>query len=389
MSPRVSGARNTSGRRRKILVYHLGFIGDTVVSVPALRALRRHYGASAEICLLHETHDAIPVSPADVLSGLGLVDRFLTYRFRLGRVGLLMSAIRLWARLIRERFDEVIYLAPSERSTSTVRRDELFFRLCGISARKGFVTLTELLAWSRAGAERPLSDRARHEARRKLDRLAISGIDVSAEQELSLPVIRLPVPTIDTAARWLVANRRHPERTLVAICPGSKNPANRWPTDRFIEIGRRLLSLESFELVVVGGPSDRAVAQQMLDAWGDGINAAGVLTVLGSAALLTRCHFMLGLDTGMTHLSGALGVGGVAIYGGRDPVGLWDPFGGVHTVLRQPVECAGCRLMTCPFENHPCMQGIDVGRVWAAMERFVAGPRQKGAAGLLEQPRHA
>jgi heptosyltransferase III len=369
-----------------VLVYHLGFIGDTVVSIPSLHAVRRHFGATAEICLLHEAHEDIPVSPADVLSGLGLVDRFLSYPFRPGRWGALRSALSLWVRLRRERFDAVIYLAPSERLPSAVRRDELFFRACGIRERRGFVTLEQLLEWSVRHQSTAVDERVRPEVSRKLDRLAMSGIDVSREQALASPMIRLPAESVETARRWLTAHRTHLDRELVAICPGAKNPANWWPAERFAEIGRRLLALGRFELVVIGGPSDREVAQRLLSEWGDGISAAGALPVLASAGVLSQCRFMLGLDTGMTHLAGALGVGGVALYGSRDPIGLWDPVGGLHTVVRHAVPCGGCRFTTCPLVDHPCMRGIAVADAWAALEPFWGSDGEGRRRRLLEHP---
>jgi heptosyltransferase III len=360
---------------RSILVFHVGFIGDTVVSIPALKALRRHYGLSTEICLLHEEHAGIPVSPTDVLSGLGIVDRFLTYRFHKARGRALWGAVRLWTRLLRERFDEVVYLAPSERLAATVRRDARFFRLAGIPSLVGFATPDQLDDWLRRSGQ-PIDDtRARPEFLRKLDRLAMVGIDVSDERHITPPVIRLPEHAIAEARRWLDSNRRHSDRELVAICPGAKNSANWWPEDRFIEIGRRLLATGRFEVVVVGGASDRAAADRMLAEWQDGSSAAGSLSVLGSAAVLTECRFMLGLDTGMTHLAGALGVGGVAIYGARDPVGLWDPFGGLHTIVRHSVPCAGCRFTSCPLVGHPCMTGIAVENVWNAIVPLIDAVR--------------
>jgi ADP-heptose:LPS heptosyltransferase len=370
--------------RRNVLVFHIGFIGDTVVSIPALRAIRRHFGEGAKVSLLHEENARVPVTPFDVLAGLGLVDRFLTYRYRPGLGGPLLSIPLLWLRLMRARFDEVIYLAPSERPPAAVRRDELFFRLCGIPVRRGFATPDELPRSASARSETRTAE-VRSEMHRKLDRLALNGIDVTLEREVRLPAIRLPEVAIESTRRWLAANRRHPKRGLIAICPGAKNPANWWPTERFVEIGRRLLKLGRYELIVVGGPSDQAVAQHLLAQWGDGINAAGALPVLGSAAALAECEFMIGLNTGMTHLAGALGIGGVALYGSRDPEGLWDPFGGVHAVVRNVVPCAGCRHTTCPIEHHPCMTGISVETVWARLQPLLDAASHRSATSALDQ----
>ena len=136
--------------------------------------------------------------------------------------------------------------------------------------------------------------------------------------------------------------------------------------ERFEEIGRRLIA-QGIEPMVIGGPVERAMGDRLLAAWGRGINAAGQFSVMGSAALLNQCRFLVGLDTGTTHLAAALGVPCVALYADRDPPGQWEPLGEGHILLRHPVPCGGCRVKECPVPNHPCMTGISTEQVWAAI----------------------
>ena len=355
--------------RRRIVVYQLGTIGDTVVSMPALAAVRRHYGASADITLLHDRQSG-PVTPRDLLEGTGLVDRYLDYPVSGGRLARLAAAAALLVRLRRERFAAAVYVAPSERPAASVARDRRFFALAGVPELRGFIDLPGQRAWhGKADHARPA---VRREAAARLDRLASDEIDVSAESDLTRPFLRLPPLAVAAADAWLEEHRRHPTRPLVAICPGTSKPANQWPVDRFEAIGRRLQATALVELVVVGGPAERDTASALVAAWGDGLAAAGALPVLGSASLLARCAFIVGLDTGTTHLAAAAGVPCVAIYGGRETPGLWDPLGRGHEVLRHPVPCAGCRLSVCPLPEHPCLSGVTTDVVWAAVERRLA-----------------
>lgn len=85
--------------------------------------------------------------------------------------------------------------------------------------------------------------------------------------------------------------------------------------------------------------------------------------------MLSQCAFIIGLDTGTTHLAAALGTPCVALYGERENPGRWEPLGEGHIVLRKKMPCAGCRLIEtpCPMAGHPCMMEIDVEAVWQAV----------------------
>ncbi len=350
----------------KVLVYQIGSIGDTVVSVPALKAVRRHFGPDARITLLHEVRPEVAVTPSDILMGCPEVDEFLGYPVVSGRWRFLGTVARLIMQIRRGRYLAVVYLAPGTRSAQHVRRDELFFRACGIPGRIGFHAYAgDVLSPARAANGMP--GRVTHEALFRLGRLERDGIDISFESDLAGPFLEFPIS--DSVKGWLRTERKHPDRPLIAICPGSKQPANFWPLDRFMEIGRRLASSGRFELLVVGGPAEESDGERLLNAWGEGVNAAGRFSVSESAMLLGESIVCLGLDTGTTHLAGAMGVPCVALYGGKEHPGSWEPMGANHTLLRHSVPCSACRLRACPLEGHPCMMGIETDDVWAAITR--------------------
>lgn len=354
-------------KSQRVLIYQLGSIGDTVVSIPALRAIRRHFGPEADICLLHETHSELINTPDDLLSAGPEIDRFLHYPVASSIERKISVAMRLWWRLRRERFQSVVYLMPGERTLKQVIRDAFFFRCSGIRTRLAFRAFPKDILYPVEIDGHPAP--VKHEALCRLERLQTDGIDISHEADLSRPFLHLKQNELVVAAQWLANNRLHPDRKLVAICPGSKQPANFWPEDRFLEIGKRLVKQKKYELVVIGGSAEAHVGSRMIQAWGEGLNAAGVFSVLESAALLGICSLCIGLDTGTTHLAAAQGTQCVALYGERDNQGRFEPLGEGHIVLRTKVPCAGCRLIltSCPVQGHPCMAGIDVDAVWAAI----------------------
>lgn len=176
----------------------------------------------------------------------------------------------------------------------------------------------------------------------------------------------MPKPELEQANQWLAIRRNH-TKVLTAICPGANQSAKFWPLDRFEEIGRRLIEQGESDLIVIGGPAERSIGNQLTAAWGNGINAAGQFSVMESAALLSRCKFLLGLDTGTTHLAAALGIPCIALYADRDPPGQWEPLGNNYVLLRHPVPCGCCGLKECPIPDHPCMTKITTESVWSAI----------------------
>jgi ADP-heptose:LPS heptosyltransferase len=359
-------------QRPRILVYQLGSIGDTVVSIPALKAVRRHYGSNAEIILLHEIRRGIKITPADLLTGSPEIDRFIGYSFAATAWGKMLSAVRVLWRLRHERFQAVVYLMPSERTAVQVKRDLRFFRCCGIAQYIGFQAFPHEFLYSVGTGGHP--SRVKHEALCRLERLSLDGIDVSKEEDLSLPFLKIPQRDLDETQQWLKIRRQKPGKAILAICPGTKQPANSWPTERFIEIGKRLAEKGKYELMVVGGLLEAQTGDRMVKAWREGLNAAGKFSVLRSMSLLHQCAFCIGLDTGTTHLAAAMGTLCVALYGERDNPGRFEPLGEGHIILRNEVPCAGCRLVEtqCTVEGHPCMMGISVEVVWNAILQMEA-----------------
>lgn len=346
----------------KILVHQIGSLGDTIVLIPSLRAVRAHFGRDSHLAVLHNVNHAGVVTTREVLECTPLVDEFIPYQFEEPVHRRVQTACSLWRQLRARRFDAVVSLLPSERSPAALRRDAWFFRTCGIPRVIGFRTVPDSVVRPRKNGR---AIPAQNEAVILLQRLRDSGIAAAANGYLRIPLLE-PSPADRTAAaEWLATRRRYPERALVALCPGCKKPANSWPLERFIELGRRILSAGNAEIVILGGPTDRTSAQRLAsELGGEPLNAAGEFSVAGSAALLSECQLLVGLDTGTTHLAAAVGVPCVVIQSANSYAGHWDPLGECHTVIRQDVRCAGCLCTECPVADHPCMTGITVDQVW-------------------------
>ena len=344
-------------RQAKVVIFLLGSLGDSIVAIPALRVVRRNF-PDAELVVLHESGLGL-VEPPDVLPN-DLVDRYISYKRRL------FSLTALLLRLRRERFDAAVYLVFSDRPAASVKRDRMFFRSAGIRRLMGFTPFSPMDLYPLDASGRPAD--VASEAERKVARLEADGLLID-DDALQLPWLRPTEPETETAAAWL---REHIDgHPLLALAPGCKTKANQWPIDNFIRLLKRVREQLNCGVIVVGGPDEAALGDMICRELDACINAAGKLNVRENAALLTQCDGYVGLDTGTTHLAAAVGISVVAIYGQRNNPGHWLPHATSLEILQNDVPCAGCRAQTCSVDGHPCMTGIEINEVAAAVARML------------------
>jgi lipopolysaccharide heptosyltransferase II len=137
------------------------------------------------------------------------------------------------------------------------------------------------------------------------------------------------------------------EMPLVALFPGSNAPARRWPAQRFAEVATAL-SRAGARVVVLGGPSDRAVTAEVASQ-SPGVVDAGGETDLGElAAVLSMSRLLVTNDTGPMHLASAVGTSIVTLWGPSDPSEV-RPTGLGHVAVHGPsLPCKPCLKNECP-----------------------------------------
>lgn len=336
---------------RWLLAHHVGSLGDTIVTIPALRAVRAEW-PSHRVALL--TTSGARLTARDVLDGDGLVDAFLVYDRALSGPRLVRETWRVARWLRQRRFSHVVSLLPSERAAPAHRRDRWFFRACGIRTVYGYGEVPGDVA----------SDA--REDRRKLRRLAAAGIRAARAPHDALPLLVLRPEEIEAGTR-LAAPR--PGRPLVAMGLTANWPSKHWPLERFAAIGRRL-NAAGAEVLGVGGPADHAAFESLRAGWGFGVNACGHPPRI-TAAALARCRAFLGVDSGSAHLAASVGTPCVVVAWAGMARGQWDPIGTGHAVIRLDVPCGGCRAERCGVAGHPCLTGIAVDPVWEALSALL------------------
>ena len=362
-----------SGAGRRILLYRIGHLGDTIISLPAMWAIREHF-PQAHMALLSNDYDGSHgVLAQSVLPAVGLFDQWLTYPTSDEQTPA-REFLKLLRQLRREHFDTLVYLAPRQRTPRQVLRDLLFFRAAGIRhfiGHKGFIPYPPRVD----GQPLPLLE---HETDHLLGRLERSRIPVPPLGQRRID-LKLTPGEIERARSWLAAlcGEAGVHRRLVALCPGSKWRSKIWPEERFAELGRRLLKEFGLFPVVFGGTEDRELGERLIAYFGSGANAAGSLNVREAAAALTYCQLYVGNDTGTMHMAAAVGIPCVVTFSAQDWPGRWYPYGSSHVILRRSVPSEGCMLSVCNRDLQ-CLKLIEVDEVLQACRSVLAHPRVIG-----------
>ncbi|HUC44091.1 MAG TPA: glycosyltransferase family 9 protein [Candidatus Sulfotelmatobacter sp.] len=355
---------------QRVLIFRIGSLGDTLVGVPALRAVRARYPEARITLLCDRQVGKSWVLAADVLSGTGLVDDFLYYPFDPTSLGRRLQPLRM-ARLLlsirARRFDAFVYLVPSNRGAEAIARDRRYFALAGLRASVGFEGFPDFPTRRPAGGFAPVLQ----EADLLLARLAVSGWQVPAPGAADM-TLRADAPEPEAEA-WLSSHPRTSGGPPIAVGIGGKKPVTVWPLERYDAVVRHLIRSRDVWPVVFGGPEDASGAERLVAGWGRGAVGAGALTPHQGIGVMRHLALYVGNDTGTMHMAVAAGLRCVAPFSSAHLPGWWFPYGTGHRVLRTAIECENCGLQVCVERGLACLLGIDAARVVAACEEVLSG----------------
>lgn len=348
-----------------LLVLRYRFIGDTILTVPFLRNLRRAH-PHAKIDMM-----VAPYS-SDVLLGTPYVDKFLVYdpptihADSRGRHASLLSKIRFLADLRRRKYDKAYVLKRSFSSAAIAF-------LSGARERIGFDTEGRGFLLTRRVPYR----HDRHEVRNFLEVLRADGVEIvddHLEAWISEEEFRF--------ADGFLAGDDPAGKGVVAIHPFSADPARAWHEDNFVALGNALQERRGVGILMLGGARDRELADSMAGRIVPRPRmAVGATTLRQSMALLSRCRLLVCNDSGIMHLCASVGVPLVALFGPQSPV-KFGPWGENSEVITKRFACSPCRqkfFTECepsPRGKPYCMEEITVDEVLSRVNRILdAGGR--------------
>jgi heptosyltransferase-2 len=337
---------------RRILVRQVNWVGDAVLTLPALEALDRRF-PKAEITLLAKAW------VGGLFGGHPAVDRIIENRAGDAHRGI-RGRWRLARDLSKAGFDLAV-MFPNSLDAALIPW------LAGIPRRVGYPTEGRrwLLTHPIPGRSAPAG---RHQVERYLQIVRALGAE-------GAPRLRLPVSE-EAEEKGKQVLRDHeigPAELIVAVNPGSVyGSAKRWPAERFAAVADALVDRCQARILLIGSERERPVLGEVAARMRrPAVNLGGRTDLVTLVGLLGRAGLLVSNDTGAMHVAAAVATPVLAIFGPTD-ARTTGPLGPHWQIVREPVPCSPCLLRECPID-HRCMRCVSVDRVvHAALERLEA-----------------
>jgi heptosyltransferase III len=337
---------------RRVLIYRLGSLGDTVVALPCLNLIARAFPEAERRVLTNfpTVGKAPPVS--QVLGESGLAHGYIRYP-----VGTRSPAalFRLRREIAAFAPDMLVYLTES-RGRGATWRDVAFFRTCGIPRIVG-APMTEDLSTARY---LPRRGQWEYEAERLARCVAELG-DVALDRRASWDLHFTPAERARAAAEtagW--------DGPSIAFSIGTKIDTKDWGDANWRAVLNGLAANDT-RLVLIGADEEAERSAAVAASWpGPVLNLCGRLSPRESALAIAQVRLYMGHDSGPMHLAAAVDVPVVAVFSARLRPGVWFPYGPKHTVLYHKTPCFDCHLERCVELKKYCITSITPESVIAA-----------------------
>ncbi len=338
---------------RKILVIGVNWVGDTVLSLPAMRGLRRLF-PEAHIGFLARAY------LEDLLRNVSFIDEVIPYKPRRGGYRW-ADELRMVGLLRREGFDVTLILPRSIRSALAAYLAGIPIRIGYADEGRGFL-LTHGI---------PRNDALLRVHRTKYYLHIIECMGGVPDEDP--PLIEVAPEVRQWAYGFLHSCGMGNSHLLVGFNPGATyGSAKCWNPHRFSELGMRLCRDHGACILIFGTKWERELAAMIAQGIdGKVANLAGLTNLVQLAALMESCDVVVTNDTGPMHVSAAVKTPVVAIFGSTDPV-TTGPCGNGHIIVRREVSCSPCLKRVCPTD-HRCMDLISEDDVQEALGKIIQG----------------
>jgi lipopolysaccharide heptosyltransferase II len=338
----------------KLLIRATNWVGDAIMAMPALRAVRTRF-PDAEITILARPYVAAIYKDQQVCDNMMLVD---------DKSGL---AHELRAR----KFDAALLLQNAFQAAWAVWREGIPERI-GYARDGRSLLLTKAVPVPKPG-EIPL-----HEQYYYLELLRRAGwLDALPNESF----IRLNVPEENRqrAAVYLLSAGANLGNLRIAIGAGaSYGSAKCWPPDRFAEMANKFQTQFGADVILFGTSAEAPVSSAIAAAMRrPPIDLTGKTSIADLPALLSKCNLFIGNDSGAMHVAAAVGLPVVAVFGPTDPFGT-SPVTPRCSIVQEKPYCSPCFLRRCPTD-HRCMTRVTPDAVEAAARHWISSSEVRPA----------
>ncbi len=331
----------------KILIRGPNWVGDSVLAIPAMKAVRARFPA-AEITLLVRPWVAGLFTSAPFLNKVWAEPR--------------PTGIADWARIvrqIRDRSFDLAILFPNSFESA------LMTFLGRVPVRLGYATDGRRLLLTKAVIP---AVETRHQVYYYLD--LVKNLSATADP----PSIKIAATSEEKAEarRLLFLEGITAQERFIVLNPGAAyGSAKRWSEKRFAEAGDQLSRELGFRVAIIGSPAEAPVAESIRSLMKSPVAIlTGKTTLEALIGVLSESSLVITNDSGPMHIAAALGTPTVAVFGSTDER-VTGPYGLRTRIVKHFVDCSPCLLRECPID-HPCMTGVEVSDVCGAAKELLS-----------------
>ncbi|NOH80831.1 lipopolysaccharide heptosyltransferase II [Vibrio sp. RE86] len=207
--------------------------------------------------------------------------------------------------------------------------------------------------------------------------VALASSHTSMRADVTLENCPLPKLIVDTESQQLARERLQldSERPIIGLCPGAEfGPAKRWPDEHYAQLAKYLIN-KGQQVWLFGSAKDNAVTSKIkssltAEEQQQCFNLAGETSLIEAVDLLAACHTVVSNDSGLMHVSAAVGCNIVAIYGSSSPK-YTPPLTNQLEMVHTDIECRPCFKRECPLGHQDCLNKLMPSQVISAVNNFL------------------
>ena len=337
----------SKNKEKKIAIYRFGSFGDSLVTFPVIKTIRKQY-PNARIDIYNKPENDKLVKMEDLLSE-DMYDNLITLKAD-------SSIKELYNMVKKEKYDIWFELSSAGLSFSKALQKLLFLKFANVKYVNGLeITPNKFLSKLYKKDYNFISERER-----LLLNLKDLNIDIE-KYSLDFPIKDISKNIIkvkNTLKKDSLASKK-----LIVMITKSKRDSTTWSQENWRTLSLELID-KGYYLAFIGAPSDNIFIDEIIKGLDENKikSYAGDFSVMDSAALLKLSKLAISVDTGPMHLAYAVGTKVISLFSARDYVNKWYPPKELGVEIRKDIACSPCFFDNCPYDNE-CMNNINVQEV--------------------------
>ena len=336
---------------QKLLIRSTNWIGDAIMTTPAVRAIRENF-PNAQISILSKPW------VSSIFNNSKYVDKVIVYDSNNRHKGI-KGIYRLIKELKAQKFDAAILLQNAIEAAIIAYFAQIPVRI-GFNTDARTLLLTHPIPCTKKIKEM-------HQVFYYLKILEGIGLKTSGDE------LYLKINDSDNEyADEFVNKNVSPQQKIVGINPAATyGSAKQWFPERFARLADLICETYDYKIVIFGGPDDvelgKTISKMM---YNQVLDLSGKTTLGQALAIISKLNLFITNDSGLMHVAAALKIPLIAIFGSTNPI-TTSPWSSNSKIVRIPIDCSPCLKKECPKAHKLCMENINVDMVFELVKEML------------------